>query len=303
MKPESEHDWTVHSINIHGIFFERFCQRIIDKSNLWKLKAVNYPVEFPPLRGPIRGRESTLDIRAYRELESGILTLLIECKKNNPDFVNWIFFPRYFAPNQNRLWFPQVENIQDQNSSTGWRPQTKLKVIAASSETRVFDAARETRGSYTGYRKGDPTRTSNASIEDAAYQVTLATQAIVAEEDQFSRVLSVGVPGMSLPWKKQVFLPTVVTSARIFACDFNPADIDNLTGEIAYEKVSITEVPSLFFEYSVPRHLQGVPENLSQVVSTDSIDVFMRMHILIVQSAKLEEVLNNYAWIARHFVS
>ena len=303
MTPESEHDWTVHSINIHGIFFERFCQKVIDKNALWELKAINYPVEFPPARGPIRGRESTLDIRACRELDGGILTLLIECKKNNPEFVDWIFFPRYFTSNQNKLWFPQIENIQDQNSSAQWRPQSNFKVITASSETLVCDAARETRGSYTSHKKGDRTRTSNASIEDAAYQVTIATQTIVAEEQQFSHVLSVGAPERSLPWKKQVFLPTVVTSARIFTCDFNPADIDKLTGEIAYEKAGITEVPSLFFEYPVPRHLQGIPEDLGRVASTDSIELFMRRHILIVQSAKLEEVLYLYAGLARHFVT
>ena len=49
--------------------------------------------------------------------------------------------------------------------------------------------------------------------------------------------------------------------------------------------------------------LQGIPEDLGRVASTDSIELFMRRHILIVQSAKLEEVLYLYAGLARHFVT
>ena len=43
-----EHDWTVHSINIHGFFFERWCQQAVSEAEGWTLNAVNYPVEFPP---------------------------------------------------------------------------------------------------------------------------------------------------------------------------------------------------------------------------------------------------------------
>jgi hypothetical protein len=28
---QTEHDWTVHSINIHGLIFERWCQQAVQK--------------------------------------------------------------------------------------------------------------------------------------------------------------------------------------------------------------------------------------------------------------------------------
>ena len=76
--PQTQHDWTVHSINIHGIFFERWCQHVVTEADGWNLDAVNYPVEFPPPNGPWRGKESTLDIRASREIGDHRICLL--CK-------------------------------------------------------------------------------------------------------------------------------------------------------------------------------------------------------------------------------
>src|ERR1700730_1636817 len=91
---KTEHDWTFHSINIHGFFFERWCQPVVAEAEGWTLDAVHYPVEFPPPSAPLRGTESALDIRASRGESDNRLCLLIECKKNNPEFVDWVFFQR-----------------------------------------------------------------------------------------------------------------------------------------------------------------------------------------------------------------
>ena len=50
-EPSTDEEWTIHAINIHGLFFERWCQDIISKSNTWRVRYVNYPVEFPPSSG------------------------------------------------------------------------------------------------------------------------------------------------------------------------------------------------------------------------------------------------------------
>src|SRR4051794_19913157 len=91
-QPATEDEWIIHSINIHGVFFERWCQKKISATFPWRVKSTNYPVEYPPPNGPLRGKESALDIRAEIQLGDLLLTLTIECKKNNPDFVKWIFF-------------------------------------------------------------------------------------------------------------------------------------------------------------------------------------------------------------------
>lgn len=86
--PQSDRDWTVHSLNIHGTFFERWCQHIVRASPPWSLTTTNFPVE-------VQGHHSALDIRADHDSSMAKLILLIECKKNNPEFVDWIFFPRH----------------------------------------------------------------------------------------------------------------------------------------------------------------------------------------------------------------
>src|SRR5215216_6045661 len=88
--PQTDEEWTIHSLNIHGTFFERWCQRAISESPSWRPAKTNVPVSFP-LEG---GKESELDIQAEFNSSGLRVALLIECKKNNPDFVDWIFFPK-----------------------------------------------------------------------------------------------------------------------------------------------------------------------------------------------------------------
>ena len=92
--PNTQDEWTLHALNIHGVFFKRACVNLIGSATNWRVISTNYPVEFPPPNGPWRGKESSLDIWARRENETHVVDALIECKKANPEFVNWIFFER-----------------------------------------------------------------------------------------------------------------------------------------------------------------------------------------------------------------
>jgi hypothetical protein len=185
--PQTDGEWAIHSINIHGIFFERWCQRVVSQSPGWTLNSANYPVEFPPPNGPIRGKESTLDIRASRQVDNDKISLLIECKKNNPNFVDWVFFQKpIFRPNRGFI-VSQVKNEPRASPALGWDTSSSLRHLATTYS--VTDEARETRGSYGSLKAGEKTKTSNASIQDAAYQIALAKQAIVGEDDNISRRL------------------------------------------------------------------------------------------------------------------
>ncbi len=92
-QPDTEDEWKIHVLNIHGTFFERWCAEIVKNSKGFVLEATNYPVEFLPSNNGVRGKESTLDIRARINDNDKLLTLIIECKKNNPEYTDWIFFP------------------------------------------------------------------------------------------------------------------------------------------------------------------------------------------------------------------
>jgi hypothetical protein len=98
-----------------------------------------------------------------------------------------------------------------------------------------------------------------------------------------------------MPWVKQLFLPIIVTSAQLFTCDFNPDDIDPVSGIIPLCKPVLTERQELLFEYPLPRHLQAMPLFPEIAKEGDNLDLFNRMHIWVVHSGFFPEFLKNLA--------
>ncbi len=251
--PNTEHEHIVHALNIHGTFFERWCQHVIVQTPGWNVKHANYPVEFPPRNGPFAGEASTLDIWAEFKKEDTILSLPIECKKHNPELANWIFFSHRQTAQFRHGGSPfitQMENIPRLPPNYGW----DIQVVKNGWNDIVYvctDEARETRSSYLDYKKAGKrpdllTRTSNNAINEACQQVALATQAIIHEANVFSTALkNKQDPSYPLPYKRQLFLPAIVTTAKLFHCSFNAADVNAASGEIPYDKVTIQEFPYL----------------------------------------------------------
>jgi hypothetical protein len=291
--PQTQHDWTVHSINIHGIFFERWCQRIVAEAKGWTLDSVNYPVEFPPPNGPFRGKESTLDIRASRDISDHRLCLLIECKKNNPEFVDWVFFQKPPDRASKEFIVSQVENTPRTPPAQGWDTISTIRHLK--SNFVVADEARETRASYRDLKNtSNKTKTSNAAIQDASYQVSLAKQAVAHEDDGICRRIGNSSSVAQLPWRKRIYFPTIVTTARLFVCEFDPKAVDPATGEIVPDKAMVTEREALVFEYPLPRHLQFAPSNVADSYKEGLVDLFTRLHILVVQSQHFPTFLETF---------
>ena len=96
----------------------------------------------------------------------------------------------------------------------------------------------------------------------------------------------------------------LTVSADIFACDFDPSDVDSATGEISYEKVTVKEVPYIYYEYPLPPHLQFPPDDLVYTLKTiGSLEFLVRKHILIVHSGKFTDFLGELATQAELFFS
>src|SRR5690349_21582652 len=282
-EPQSEHDWTIHSINIHGVFFERWCQKTVAKTQEWRVKSTNYPVNW-------HDKESNLDIRAeYQEGES-ITTLLIECKKNNPDFVNWVFFPKTRPSGESSICVPRITYSPWPEPRPGWQVNSSIATLGV--PLRLADEARETRSGYLDFKAGSKTKTSNAAITDAAWQVALATQFVYFEEVRFSRTLGQSGAAPNMPYRSQLFLPSIITSANLFTCDFDPSDVDPATGEVPFNKAHLKEVPAIIFEYPLPRFLYNPPGDIVETLTRSSIEVYIRRHIFVVHSTNLNEELH-----------
>ena len=56
----TDEEFTVQALTIHGTFFERKCQDIITQAKNWTLRGINYPVEH-------QGKASNLDIWAEKK--------------------------------------------------------------------------------------------------------------------------------------------------------------------------------------------------------------------------------------------
>lgn len=290
ISPVSDSDWTIHSLNIQGTFFERWCQDTIKKSH-WDIVSTNYPVEFPPHNGPFIGEQSTLDVYAHLVKKTIQLTLLVECKKNNPDFIDWVFFKHSNTRRPKHFSGSLITNKLVDSTGNKWETSAMLGPMISLGWVPTSDAW-ETRGNYSNYKKGDKTKTSNAAISQAAHQIALATKAIFNDELNNNKVLSVRNVEAEMPYVHQIFIPTIVTTAKLFTCKFNSKDINEKSGEIPFSKVILKEQPYLLYEYPLPVHFHSTPLDKVSVLKTGNKDLGTRMDILVVNSSNLSKFLS-----------
>jgi len=275
--PTTDEEHIIHALNIHGTFFERKCQSIVHQVNAWEIQETNYPVTYG-------GVNSNLDIWALRGKNTNQhIVLPIECKKNNPDFINWIFFRQpSHRPDYSLM---QTIEVLRQHGSTGiWEVYLKLQRLHH--DLRIADEARETKGDYQKIKLQDRTRTSNSAITDAATQIAIATQALMQQEQSIlEEITRQSSNGIGWPPYNQLFIfPTIVTTAKLFMCEFEEADVDLSTGVIALDKPKLVPCPYLIFDYSVPPALQLVPKAIRLDYTTDTLKQLARMSIFIVHS-------------------
>ncbi len=283
--PESEKDWTVHAINIHGAFFEAWCRDLVDRIPGWSLAYYKYPVKW--------GSEaSELDVRADLQVGLTRVSLLIECKKGNPELTEWVFLRkrRVFTATPSL-----VANLQLEVDAAG---RVRLATSAMKGfpwMSTVADDGRETRKDYRRYTDmGTKTKTSSTAIYDAAKQVSIAYRAIVSEESsranrQVPEVIVAHTP------RDLVFLPVIVTTARLHVCDFDPKDVDPASGELPWDRAALTEVTHLRYEFTLPAALQWPTESLGQGDFPDWTEPGIRQWIGVVNSAYFERFLLHYA--------
>ena len=293
ISPESktESDWTIHSLNVQGTFFERWCQETIKKSH-WNIVSTNYPVEYPRHNGPLIGEQSALDVYARLAKDTILLTLLVECKKHNPEFIDWVFFPHTDTKRQKHFTGSVIANKSIDGDGNRWEVTAKLAPMASLEWVHTNDAW-ETRGNYLRYKNDkDKTRTSNAAITQAAHQIALATKAIFEEELGDNKDLSAKSANAEMPYVHQIFIPIIITTAKLLVCEFDPKNVDKKTGEILLSKATLKELPYLLYEYPLPVHFHSTPFDKVAVLKTGNKDFGTRMDILVVNSSNFSEFLS-----------
>jgi hypothetical protein len=291
-EPTSQEEWTVHALNIHGVFFERKCAEIVASITNWNVVSTNYPVEYPPPNGPWRGKESSLDIRALKLLPNNqVLDIQIECKKANPEFVNWIFFPKRCITANAPFRTTASSNELPESGSGSW--SSKVIVQSGFTEMLVASDSREVRGNYLSQKGGNKTKTSNASIQEASYQVAIGNRAIVNEDSELLSKARNSGQHTTPPWTLKTYIPIIVTTACLFQASFSANEVDVSTGEIPLSSVTLTPVTNVLYEYPLPKQLQHSPADSLPALTGVEIELFTRMDIIVVQAQFLAEMLNS----------
>ena len=288
---KTQDEWTIHALNIHGAFFERKCATVVRDLDNWEVVARNYPVEYPVSdRGGVRGKDSAVDIRARSEPgEDGFVhELQIECKKANPEFVNWIFFPAVGTPA--RLQVATNSIVFGDDTTRTW--SVEPGVVNSKTNQPIASDAREVRGNYLTYKnQGDKTKTSNAAIQDAAYQVALANRAIHDEDLRLLLQLGASGTNQSPNWTRKTYLPMIVTTARLFNASFDDEYVSLETGEIPLDSVQFSEVDTVIYQYPVPKHFQHSLTEGTAHLEEHEPDAVVRMSIFVVRATALAKFL------------
>jgi len=293
--PTSDDDWKVHALNVHGGFFEQKVASIINDYNPKKLFFITseYPVR-------VAQEESRLDVLGFIPYSinpnsgSGIY-LTIECKKHNADFVDWVFFPTI----QNQLFgvdYSQCAFLKTYPYNNEFLVKTKIELSKKRYTNKPISGdSREVRGTYKDVSNGIKTKTSNSSITEASYQVTLATHSIINEHIRLNDE-NIKHNQNSL-FGVYIYVPVIVTTANLYLLDYKVDDIDTLTGEIAFDKTKLNPVNWLWYEYPIPPHLQldmevDNSDKMTTINNLRNFDYAVRRNIMVVNSAKIEEALS-----------
>ncbi|MHB8089252.1 MAG: hypothetical protein ACYDH2_13500 [Anaerolineaceae bacterium] len=295
--PTSDNDWKIHALNVHGGFFEQKIASIVNNclpNQLYYISS-EYPVE-------VSNEESRLDILGFLPStwnpKNGIF-FPIECKKHNPEFIDWIFYPTVQNKiiNPNYSYFSHIELYNSQNEK-GYSSKIGMtdKLFP---DIPISGDCREVRGNYSNITNGIKTKTANNSITEASYQVTLATHSLLNEHSKSNEKQINNNNGYL--FGKYIYIPIIVTTANLFLLDYQIADIETSSGEINIDKVKLETIDMLWYEYPIPPHLQveidlKMPNKSITVYNLRKFDYAVRRDILVVNSNKFENALK---WLTR----
>ncbi|MCB2146530.1 MAG: hypothetical protein KQI81_08655 [Deltaproteobacteria bacterium] len=292
-RPVTDEEWTIHSLNIHGTFFQYQIAKTVAtyKKSKLSLCHTEYPIEFS---NDIKQFETRIDVLGYfkKTRNDSAIYLIIECKKCNPEFVNWVFFPRIKQQLSNSK-SNTITILQNSFYGSNNGDNSTCESGYITKEVQKIDVAgdcREVRGTYQGDIR-NKTKTSNSSISDAAYQVLLGTHGF--SKEQISPTL--GQASLSIRHifnKKIYYFPIIVTTANLYKINFDLSDINLSNGEIKLDKCKLEFTPYIFYEYPISPYLQIMHDQnpIDPYLVCQDLSIFR--HILVVNSNSFTEVLD-----------
>jgi len=215
------------------------------------------------------GQEGYIDLI----VESGNLRAVIECKKQKDK--SWIFLKPKNSGQKDRcslLWikkYQPIENVQFPFDFFAW----DIFSVSPMSYVSAF---------CTLQGQGD---NSKSLLERTASELTHAAECLAREELFFSAI-------KEFP-RHRIYMPVIVTNAKLSICSFVPNDIDLSTGELSLESAQFEPVPYLRFQKGLQTNILGSKIQLDyrQGLELHEINAEKERTVFVVNSESLLDFL------------
>lgn len=274
-------DARTEALNWTGYFFQSWCEYQFRKDDsAWKVVESEHPVTFAHSDKRYPPKESVLDLwirlkagndRNWDDVDGLALHVLIEAKRAHPHLKDWVFFPSWEgSPYSFRHIVRQPKAI--------YLTET-LRAFPASDRLRA-DMCREVASRYKNDKTLETQKSTTNNIDDACYQISIATQCMLSTQSTLLNKLS--------KRSNHIVIPMVVTTANLYMAKFERNKVDKSTGSI--NEVEYLPMDFVVYEYPLKHHLQ-FSEGIPMRHDRDGTDYLLKKDILIVNSEALAVVL------------
>jgi hypothetical protein len=207
-----------NSLNEQGYLFQEICKQMLQNADTkWTVCTDEYPVSF-------QGQDTKIDI-ILRHEGSVENYVIIECKRANPDYTCWLFAARQsdFKAHPS-IFVLNLNSGELVSSNRRVNPIARIMKMELNVPTDIAHNWLEVKESQKGF-------VSNPQNIETA----------------FAQVLK-GISGFAQEVREQkcktnyifttMFIPVVITTAKLYCADYNSTEIDLSTGTIEKDKVS-----------------------------------------------------------------
>lgn len=207
-------------VNSSGFAFQmRIEEEILKGQNRWQFAGREHRWQDE------NGRDGYIDLL----IDFGTLRAIIECKKQKDK--NWVFLKRKNSRQQSKcslLWAKK------------YKPVNQMPFPADFIAWDVFDVSPMAYASAfcTLQGQGD---NSKPLLERTASELTHAAECLAKEELAFS--ITKDFPRHN----HRMYMPIIVTNAKLTICSFIPNNVDLATGELSLENATFETVPYIRF--------------------------------------------------------
>lgn len=253
-------------VNSSGFAFQmRIEEEILKYPNRWRFAGREHRWQDE------NGQSGYIDLL----VDSGALRVLIECKKQKDK--NWIFLKSKSSQQKDRcslLWakkYKPIEQFPFPTEFAAW----DIFSVSPSSYVSAF---------CTMQGQGDNSRTL---LEKTASELTHATECLAKEELAFSAIKDIS--------RQRIYMPLVVTNAKLKVCSFVPEAVNISTGELSLEDAQFETIPYIRFQKGLETNILGskIQTGIGQDLELKDINAEKERTVFIVNSDNLLEFLKD----------